>query len=537
MKAGPDQDQAQLRWLWSLTGLLVFGLLASLAFYNCPQSDDFFYAMWMRDWGFADANITIYFGWGGRYFSNIILTLGNSLGYSSNYHHFLIPYQLHSIFHLTLFFLSGYILFKRAGFISGGWVAVIPLLFFIGKASSLQEFFYWLAGAATYCSGFSFGMLALTGTLDWYRILNSGRRILPSARGGIRLLLFILTPGILLALAGPKPIILFLNQHPLPVLLFAGLFIASLLFFLNKKDGNRPLLTLASLLFCSFACAGCSELAGALLIVCMSLAWLWNASFRNIPDAGRLLPLLFGIAALALNIFAPATANREGSANASLVGNWEVAMTGAFSVFLKIRECLPELISGLLLGLFAGANYLPDNKALKKYFLLFLGFQFLANGLLPLATLLKAGELPSRAINLHQAVMTVSVFLVSCALGRHLSEKINPAVNRLLFRLNFLLPLLLLSGMGSGNYPHLIQDLFSGRASAFYHEFCAEQEAILNCTSAVCELAPLKSRPVCISSMSNAVVEGQDPPNWVKYKNDSYAAFYGKKYIFRKTAR
>ncbi len=532
MKDLPVQKLVQGVWLAAALG--IFFLFLRLSFFNVPQSDDFFYAMWMRDWGFADSNITIYYAWGGRYFSNIVLTLCNGLGYSTNYKDFLLPYQFHSVVHILLFLLSGRILFMRIPFIQGTWMVLIPLIFFIQKAASIQEFFYWLAGTATYCSGFAFGAIALATAIDIQKIRRTGGQIRASKNQIILYSLLLTTAGLLIVMAGPKTLIQFLNKEPMVSLFLFWLSNGLMLFSMNKKAEASLLTRLLCLVFCSLACAGSSELAGAVLLVSFGFLWLWHFSWKEIKNPSFHLPILFSVLALALNVLAPATANREGTISSQQIGHNLTALQGTLSIFSRIVETVPELLAGFFLALIFGSSSSVSRKMLGNYFLLFAGFQFVANGLLPFATLLKAGELPARAVNIHQLAMSLSVFVTAYAFGlwfRQVKPDFSP---RLSLALNISLPLLLFVPVKKNNILDGLDDWRQGRAEGFYLEFCKEQESIKNCSGPVCEVEELRSKPKCISSMSNAVLQGFDPPAWIRYKDESYAAFYGKKHIFRK---
>jgi hypothetical protein len=124
------------------------------------------------------------------------------------------------------------------------------------------------------------------------------------------------------------------------------------------------------------------------------------------------------------------------------------------------------------------------------------------------------------------------LFLLSYFIGLKLFSGKGKKSFAWLLIMNVLL-LTFLVGPGKKNIQNGITDLADGKAAAYYNEFCSEQLAIQACTASVCEVEPLQSRPLVISSGSNSVEAGLDPPSWVAYKNNSYAAYYGKKSIFR----
>jgi hypothetical protein len=521
--------------IWITSGILFSVILIWLAFYNCPQSDDFFYGMWMQQWGFADANITIYYAWGGRYFSNIILTLCNGLGYSTDYKEFLLPYQLHSVFHIILFLLSTAIIFLRTNSKNALWTCIIPLVFFIKDADCLSEFFYWLAGSATYCSGYIFGAIALASAIDFHNGIAGNKRMWP---GRTEIIFFSVLSSLMVMITivfGVKPIISFLNSQPLVFLTFFWIIIGILFVLMLRPKENSLTVSFLCMLFGSFASAGSSELAGALLIVCFSMLWLWFFHKKNVQNPVYNLPILIAIAALALNVLAPATANREGTVNPQILFNFTHSLTIAFQIFSKVLESIPVIFTGAVLAISFGNQLISSQIKIQKQILFFILFLFVANFLLPFATLLKAGELPARAVNLHQLVIYVASFIFGWEAGNYLNcfPFFQSARGRLI-RLSLITPAFLLFPVKTNNLFESFTDLTSGRAKVFYEDFCHEQEQIQHCNSSVCEVAPLRSKPRIISSGSNAVVSETDPQSWIQYKDNSYAAFYNKKRIFRR---
>ncbi len=515
--------------LWLGFCISVLLLFIVLALYNWPLSDDFYYALWMRNWGVANANLTIYFAWGGRYFSNIILTLCNSLSYSSDFSVFIRAYQLHSIVHIVLWVWAGKILFKRIPYLPSSWLFLVPAILFLQKSADITGFFYWLASAGTYCGGAIFGMLALSAERELRNKPDSWKT---QPGSFLRFTAFLAAFGGIL-FHFRKAFLQFLNQHPIGLLCLFLTAVLSIFFYLNREESKNPLLLRVCLTFSSMACAGSSELAGAILVVCLFILFLWDFQVRKIS---AYMPILIAVLALSINVLAPATANRASSANPGNVLNWQHAASGALMILAGIKDFLHCLPAGLL---FSGVCQISSQTHpfpnIRKLILFGILALLMVNGVLPFLTLLKAGELPGRAINLHQFSMCLMLFLLSYFIGLKLFSGKGKNSFAWLLIMNALL-LTFLFSPGKKNIQNGIFDLADGKAAGYYNEFCSEQLAIQACDESVCEVEPLQNRPLVISSGSNSVEAGLDPPSWVGYKNNSYAAYYGKKSIFRMPA-
>jgi hypothetical protein len=521
-----------IKGIWMLFASLIVLVLCWLAFYNCPQSDDFLYAMWMRDWGLADANLTIYYAWGGRYFSNLLLTLCNSLAYSDNYQEFLWLYQTHSLIHLLFLFLALYIFFKRIQFDGMSiWLFAIPILFFLQKAASLSEFLYWLAAASTYCSGTIFAILSIAATLDFQR--QSDRVHSGEMKNVVVGGLFITIVVTVLAWLFRKELIHFLNENPFPFLALLSLAIGISFWFMWRPNDKNAWKSFIALSFFLFAGAGCSELVGAIQVVSMGLLWLWFFTKNRKLAMLRFLPILIALAALALNVMAPATANRQETVSNALTHNLLHSVSGALRMLMMTVEFIPAAVAGFFLSLIIGQKASDKKPFSFKPVLFFLLFILTINFILPLLTLYKAGEIPARVKNIHQFAACLSLFVFFLFAGLKSVQLKEEAKKGFIVACNLLIPFWLLLPIGKNNFLSALEDLSSGRAKGFYQTFCEEQEQIKACKEEICEVNPLYFKPLCISSGSNAVEEGKDPPSWVAYKNHSYAAYYGKKRIFR----
>ena len=523
--------------LWIIPIGIVLSVFLLLSFFNCPQSDDYYYSLWMRDWGFADSNITIYFGWGGRYFSNILLTLFNPLSYSTDYQENLIPYQLHSVFHILLLCFSGKILCQRIEFVPNPWLVLVPIIFFFQKAASLNEFLYWFAGTATYCSGVIYGLLALSAAIDLRQQSKAGIKPSISLPKKPFTQIFLILSAILIVVFR-KNFIALLNAIPLIPLILITAAITSVFAFLNSGKLNSANKTLVSLCFSVFASAGCSEIAGVILVICFGLFFLLQFRNTSIRDYRPALPLVISMVALGANILAPSTANREGTVNPALINNVAKSLESALEILSGLIDTIPCIATALILSLL----YRKHSPEISKNEIAIqvgagLAFCLMICGILPFALWMKAGELPGRAINVLQIVSFLTLFLVFFQTGSLIRKWIPQIGFRGLAALQMILPASLFFTPGTNNIRLAIEDLSSGQARGFYREYCKEQEAIRNCREKVCELDPMHFKPKIISSSSNAVVLGEDPPAWVSYKNNSYAAYFGKKEIIRQAAR
>lgn len=535
-----ERIQKLLKLGWISACLATFGIFLILSFFNCPASDDYTYARWMREWGFADAQITIFYAWGGRYFSNVLLTLFNALSYSSDYKEFLLPYQFHSVVHILLFVFSTLILFQRIRWISAWWMALIPISFFIQKANLISEFFYWMAGTVTYCSGYIFGALALAAALD---LVNWGKRIQTPIKivKSLYLLLFLGVIGVgILKLKIHKLLITFFNHHPMVFLtLFGGCILFCLLFLGRRNRENSHMgyrATWLILIFSELGCAGSSELSGAMLILTLGFLWLWNVNRERLVDYKFHLPIVFSVIALAINVLAPATANRQDTVDASLLHHWDQAFRTGFGIFSQCLHLIPLFFTGILLSLtFSKTDSFVRNEiSPKKATLFFLGY-FLVLGLaLPILTTYQSGELPLRAINAHVLVMAISIFVFAWFLGKYYFGILNQKLASGVFAANLFLLLFFVFDPGRNNIKDGLFDLTSEEALSFLDQYKTEQKNILTCASDTCEVQPIAAKPKSLCIAPNAVVLGKESGTLQEYKTYSYAFFYGKKFIFQR---
>lgn len=535
-KVGFSFVKKGIKYGWIVLCYLALVLFLILSFYNCPASDDYTYARWMREWGFADAQITIYFAWGGRYFSNILLTLFNSLSYSNYYEDFLIPYQLHSVVHIILFALSTFILFQRIKWIPGAFVSIIPIVFFIQKANIISEFFFWMAGAVTYCSGYIFGVLAIASYID----LSESRSAVPISftktkiRSIIPFIISLLSIAFLILKY--KYVINFLNHYPI----YFFIFLCTVLFFIFynlflKRKNNYYSRTLVWLIlsFCLFGCAGSSELSGVLLLVALVFLRLYWFQLKNWRSVHLNLPILLCLVALAINVFAPATANRQSTVDEALIHHWDQALRTGWFIFSQLSYIVALLPIGITLTFLLGRSDQIKLQSNTRFFLLATCFLATVGLILPVLITYQSGELPLRAVNAHVLCMALTMFLIGCRLGvllvpfRRITWIVVGTSTNIVFLIFFLLD------PGRNTIRDGFFDLYDGRASAFKEQYIAQQNEIRTCKGDTCKVSPITARPSSLCTDPNPVVLGKDLGVLKEYKTYSYAFFYGKKFIFQ----
>ena len=526
-----------LSGLWIFLGSGTLLLFLILGFFNVPASDDYSYARWMREWGFADANITIYIGWGGRYFSNILLTLCNGLSYSTNYKEFLLPYQFHSVGHIFLCTFSTLILFRRFRFLPNVFLALVPLTLFIQKASLISEYFFWLAGTVTYCSGFIFGAGALSAYLDMVRNPERGHIPLKKTINILGVLIFL--GSLLVLFKGYRPVIDFLNNQPLVFLFVFGASILIVLGYLwkagNPEFRGKPIWHWVTMLFCMAGCAGSSELSGAILILTMGFVWLWYWEPSRLFDPVRFFPLILAAMALALCVFTPATLNRQGTVKNDVLHNWAQSLGMGRIIIFQLAYLVSVLPVGLGISLLfpptAKSTHIPQVSFVKSIGFL-VGFLLTIGFLLPIAVCYQSGELPPRAINAIIQVMTYALFGFSFYWGRLLLASRFSMKPGLVAGIQLVLILLVLWDPTRNNLRAGFSDLQSGEAASFLSQYKTEQETILACPTKSCEVQWNTAHPKTLCTAPNPVILGKEFGSLKEYKSYSYAQFYGKNFIY-----
>lgn len=508
-----------------------------LAFFNVPSSDDFLYAKFQRESGTIDANVGCYFGWGGRYFSNLLLTTCNPLSYSTEYKDFLIPYQLHSIVLLVFMVVSFTFLLQRilgAGksLFSFG-LLVIGMLFFFLK--DFTELLYWMAGSYTYCYGLSFCLMAFFyitpshGTDNAFALKKSWLALI------IGLVLIVLAG--FLAYRFKVELKEFLNPKPE---LFVGLIglvsLVCLLFPLVQSDQKRtPLVNFSLVLVCSFLAIGSNEIYAFLLVPFFGLVSL-HASWRRKKILWEYFLLTLAATGMAaLNLFAPSTFARR---------NLQTRNLHSFSIFD------PEQLGSLLsyfgyfftfsLLLFSLYLFWKNEKPIKEANTGPSEISFLPAGfgilsviyllvVVPVVLSILSGPIPDRAKNPLAIVATFPLLL----LFRFIAGKF-PSIRKVrwailvagLLGTAFLQQALHLSQ----GWLDISRFIVSGNASRSIGIHKERFHTISTCTSDVCFIRKNPFQPQGFLGGESAILD-EDPLSWKNYKRFSFAEYYQKKSI------
>ena len=522
----------QIRLLFAAAGLLLLLPFIGLAFCTVPSSDDFAYAGWQRAWGTINANLTCYFGWGGRYVSNLLLTTCNPLSYSRNPDFFLIPYQMHCLVLLALL-LSGSGLLVRRIFGSlplaagAGSLSFAILLFFLANPT---EFLFWMAGSYTYAYGLAFALLAVV-----YLHQPQGRGtalpryLLPA------ILAFLVASG----LAGwlfRKPLIAFLDPRPglfLGAVLALSGFLALLPYYLRDKPLNplaRNLLTG----FCLLLAIGSNEIFAFILVPWTGLCFLFRVLAEKKSFLSESWPPVVAMAAGLLNLLAPSTFARQNLQKTRLTsfdlfsaGDWwgvldyapGILPAGLFllAVYLFLPVRPPARPEPVLPGYSLASRFVP--LAGLVYLLL----------VLPVGLSALSGPLPDRAMN---PLLVFALMLVALLIGSRqaAAEKLLP------FRAGVLALAFLSSvawvttGTEAPYWWRAVRFLSSPDAVASLRLHRQRFHQLDSCRSEVCRIPVNPYHPTGLLAQDNAELAG-DPPSWINYKRFTFAAYYKKKSI------
>jgi hypothetical protein len=519
-----------------LAAVILLGPFGVAAFFNAPASDDFLYAKFQQESGTIGANLACYFGWGGRYVSNLLLTVANPLSYSTDASVFLLPYQFHSIFLLVLL-LTSFSLFTRR--ILNRIPDTFPfalltlglLLFFL---TDINELLYWMAGSYTYCFGLSFGIMALYYLLEPEEINPN-----PSSFRFSRILM--LVSGLLLtamaaAFVFRKSLSDFLNPHP-ELFLIGVVGISLICVFLPlllKGKRISPPKKYLLILICSFLSIGSNEIYAFILLPFFgvwALFGIWKEK-RIKPVQGVLIFL--GAVFAALNLLAPSTfARRNLQTNSTPAFDFSDPDTawGLFSYFgflPSIALILLSLYSFWSDGQIRKTDSRPEisDKAALGSGVLILGYLLVA---LPVGLTLLAGPLPDRAKNplAFFSVLVLMALIPILTSGFPLIRKsrwVFLGLGLLLSWFHFQSP------DRYSTWAEAMKFLTNGDAQKSLALHKERFRSINSCTSDTCYISKNPYQPTRLFSIESATLE-EDPASWKNYKSFSYAAYFGKKSI------
>lgn len=516
------------RSLWVISLALLIPIVGLMAF-SSPYSDDFANADWVHKDGVIEANLACYMGWGGRYFSNLMLGVANPLSYTHMPGEVLWIYRSHSLWLLLLLLVSFRLIISRlcpneknATLLS---VLVIALgTTFIGNGF---EWLYWLAGSYTYCLGLSFTLLCLFFLLeDRFEIEPDFRKSWLLAGASFALIL-------VLSWIFRKPLIALLNPHPgwfligILILLFYLFYQA---FTWKKKPGSRLKAGILAVVTSGLA-IGSSEIflfvlapfAGLLALQRLLRDRKWN--WVDVLIVG-------GIAvASGLNIFSPSTQARRNLQSRNLpdfdLGDWDKieSVLGYFS-------SLPLLWGLLFLALsWLNRNQKTEEKAtqnrpqwlyvsgLSAAFILWICV------VIPLGLSKYASVLPERARN----PLFFLALLIGLVWFEHL--QLSQQIQKWARMVGLML---VLSGIAVGIRPgfwtEAVEFLASGNGPKSNAAHLNQLKEIAECGQDTCFIQPNPFKPEQLLGGENAIL-ADDPPSWKNYKSFSFIQYFGKKHI------
>lgn len=148
----------------------------ALSFYNAPFWDDFGMVLMVREHGFWGAQKAFYLGWGGRYATCFVQTVGNPLSYGWLGGMHLVPLLVLggtlSALYLALRELSGRHLSRGAA----GRGAALLLLLCLAWMPTIYPLFYWFCASTGYQLGIILLLLIPVAGLRALRAATAGRR-------------------------------------------------------------------------------------------------------------------------------------------------------------------------------------------------------------------------------------------------------------------------------------------------------------------------------------------------------------------------
>jgi len=520
--------------------LILLAPLLVLAFYNVPSSDDFSYGRWQRDWGTIGANLTCYFGWGGRYFSNLLLTAANPLGYSMDYRNFLIPYQLHSVVLMVFLVISFFHLTQRI-FPREGRKVLFPFSTFILSLTlfflkDLNELFYWMAGSYNYCYGLTFALMGI------YFISEEGNK--PSDfemfrkgkwkvwLGGIGLILILILTSVLFR----KSLIAFLNPRPalfLMAILGSSIGILVLPYY-QKAEIRSTFLKYFLGVVCAFLAIGSNEMFAFIILPIYFVLEGYRVFQTRRITLIQIVLILTSLIAAGLNLFSPSTLRRREQQTAG--GNpFDIFDPGDVKHLLNYFNYFTGfalLVFAVYLLFIKKREPLPSNPSSKSEGILFV-FAWLCLGYLliivPLGLSFLSGFIPDRTKN-PLAILAIFPLFIIIKVSSHWLPIVYPFRWGILafgffvcFAINQGSPL-------SKTWYETLSYITSPDAKKSIDLHRSRFQAILDCPDEICFISknPFHSDSLFNGESATLV---SDPESWKHFKKHSYAAFFRKKSI------
>jgi hypothetical protein len=523
-------NQLMVWGLYFASFCLLMPVLGLMGF-SFPFSDDFANADWVKKDGVIDANLACYMGWGGRYFSNLMLGVANPLAYTDEPVKVLWIYRLHSLVLLIVLLFSFRLLLSRL--LPQNQPVTLLTIFTVSLGTTFIgngfEWLYWLAGSYTYCLGFSFTLLCI------YFLLED--RFSENTPSNKALVGVIFGVGLFLAIAWVfrKPIISFLNPRPdwflVAILgLVVGLYYVAARW--ETKPGSRMMAVFMAILTSGMA-IGSSEIFLFILVPLAGLLGIkrfWET--QKFPWMDGLIILGFAITS-GLAVFSPSTQSRRNLQSRNLpdfdLGNWEKVES-----VIRYFSSLPLLAGMLILAIwwlnrFNNSHKTPAKPKSANSWLIhvFFGLSLVYICIvIPLGLSKYASLLPDRAKN---PLFFLALFVSLLWIDRLRQNFRNSR--------NFLLPLsfvLILSSLpatkGPGFWKGALDFLLSGDGPKSNALHVRQLQQISECQEDTCYISTNPFHPLELLGEENAILP-EDPPSWKNYKSYSFAQYFGKKFI------
>ncbi len=490
------------------------------------------YANFQRSWGAIEANLACYMGWGGRYFSNIMLTVANPMVYSKQFNEYVGLYHLHCLAEITMYLFGMFVVFRWL--LASNFVALILTLVAaataVGSMRNVAEYLYWMAGAYTYCIGISFGFIAM----HYFLVLQKQIEDRQAATWKIGKKA-ILTSALVLAsmFIFRKPVILFLNNLPpvwllIPLVAFLVVLMVHAL-ITNSKNSKPGQNVVWGIVACAVSMGSSEAMFFVLVPVFLGLAGLCYLESKKLSPF-NLAFVLGSIIAGLLNVISPATFARKGSIKQASAKWWSVKELENLYGYL---DFMPFLLLFFLFFVWYLLNSKHEKswpiKQIMKYsfanhFWALYGFYLVF--VLPLILTIIANQIPDRTKNAVVAFAVVPMLFLASGLSNYAAKRgiqkfgLGGAIVMLA-----LLVVFHFKGTKAG-----IQLMISGQAPLFLEQEKQRFQKLEACTTDTCFFQPVGIKPPLIYIGENAI-ESSDPESWKRYKNMSFAAFYDKETI------
>ncbi|BDG09663.1 hypothetical protein [Anaeromyxobacter paludicola] len=275
--------------------------------------------------------------------------------------------------------------------------------------------------------------------------------------------------------------------------------------------------------------AGANEVLG-LLLAGGAAALLAAAFARRRPGAHLAVLLVAAAAGAALNLLAPGTLARLQSA--APAGGRHVLAALSPALAAAGRHGLrwlgsPLLPAALALALAAARAARADRGWTLPHPALAAAVLAAALSGTLFLPFYGGGTLEPHTLNLAHALFAGSLLFVAACAGARAGRRAEPPRPAPALAPAALAATALLALLPGSALRVALDDLASGRAARHDAQLLARYDLLARCP-AVCDVPPLQDPPRSLSWFEDAVDEASDSPFFHRYKDGSYAAFFGK---------